>query len=426
MKLLRLIPLCLAWGGVSLAGEAPLFRDFVGLCGHTVAFKPELYKPVCGWVRDYHPADWDLAKETSVLPEWPFAKNRVSWEKVYGAWREHGLRITVCLNIDELGKVWSDPVKDAEAYGKSFAQHFGPGGKWPFVEVVEIGNEPGLYEDAAFKTVFEAMARGIRAGNPQLKIATCNLEVGKSDRYWKGTALFQDMGASYDVLRIHRYAIQDQWPTWRRTYPENPTVPYLSRVQELLDWRDKHAVGKPVWVSEFGWDASSQAAPKEGDAAKFIDSADEEQAMYLVRSFFLFAGMGVEKAFVFFFNDEDKYSFHAASGLTRNYQPKPAYHAVAWMFRHLRDYRFSRILRASLTDGYVYEFVPEAKGDPVILAVWRATGEAGVSLPEGIGKVERAERMPEAAGENATVLGSGEKGPWIVGGRPLLLWTQPR
>jgi hypothetical protein len=232
------------------------------------------------------------------------------------------------------------------------------------------------------------------------------------------------MGASYDVLRIHRYAIQDQWPTWRRTWPENPAVPYLSHVQDLLDWRDKNAPGKPVWVSEFGWDASSQEPPKVGDDAKFIDSTDEEQAMYLVRSFFLFAGMGVEKAFVFFFNDEDKHSFHAASGLTRNYQPKPAYHAVAWMLKHLQDYRFSRILQASLTEGYIYEFVSEKPDAPVILAVWRATGEGDVTLPQGTGDLIKAERMPMAANGNPAVALPQAKQGIPAGGHPILLWTQ--
>src|SRR4051812_32151500 len=165
----------------------PLFRDFVGLCGHTVAFKPELYAPVCRWVRDYHPVKWDLEGDTGKLPEWPFAKNRVSWEQVYASWQKHGLHTTACLQFDDMQKDWKDMAHDARAYAKSFAENFGPGGKWPFVEYVELGNEPGLYDDPSYRTIFEAMARGVREGNPKMKIATCNIEVGKSDRYWKGT-----------------------------------------------------------------------------------------------------------------------------------------------------------------------------------------------------------------------------------------------
>ncbi len=410
--------------GFSRAGEAPLFRDFVGLCGHTVAFKPELYRPVCGWVRDYHPVSWDLAEDTSVLPDWPFAKNRVSWETVYGSWAKAGLKTSVCLMMDEMGKDWKDPVKDAEAYARGFAENFGPGGKWPFVEAVELGNEPGLYSDEEFKDLFAAMARGIRAGNPRLKIVTCNVEADKSDRYWKGAKLFEDMPQLYDVLQIHRYAIAEQWPVWRRTYPEDAKVPYLSSIRSLLDWRDRNAAGKPVWVTEFGWDSSTRKPDPEGPDAKWVGSTDEEQACYLVRSFFLFAGMGVEKAFVYFFNDEDKPSLHACSGLTRNFQPKPAYHAVAWMLRHLHDHRFSRILRESPEEGYVYEFTPEKTGDPVVVAVWRATGEEPVKLPAGLGEVVRGERMPlkEGAAEQLELAGDASAVP--AGSRPLLLWMK--
>ena len=35
----------------------PLMRDFIGLNGHTVQFKPDLYRPLSGVVRDYHPVE---------------------------------------------------------------------------------------------------------------------------------------------------------------------------------------------------------------------------------------------------------------------------------------------------------------------------------------------------------------------------------
>ena len=101
---------------LSAAGERPLFRDFVGLCGHTVQFKPALYAPVCRWVRDYHPVQWDLDKDTAVLPKWPEAKNRVSWEQVYGSWQKAGLHTNVSLMIDGMQKDWKDMPQEARAY----------------------------------------------------------------------------------------------------------------------------------------------------------------------------------------------------------------------------------------------------------------------------------------------------------------------
>ena len=42
----------------------PLMGDFIGINGHTVQFKPELYSKVCRKARDYHPLEWDLGKDS--------------------------------------------------------------------------------------------------------------------------------------------------------------------------------------------------------------------------------------------------------------------------------------------------------------------------------------------------------------------------
>src|SRR3954466_4973311 len=84
----------------------PLMRDFVGINGHTVQFRPALYQPVCRLVRDYHPVQWDLDKNTSELPPFPFAKNRVDWSNVYGSWVAKGFEVDVCLMFD--------PIKPAQ------------------------------------------------------------------------------------------------------------------------------------------------------------------------------------------------------------------------------------------------------------------------------------------------------------------------
>jgi hypothetical protein len=99
--------LCFAFLGSEVfradAGETkPRMCDFIDLNGHTVAFKPELYRRVCGLVRDYHPVEWDLGGNSAELPEFPFAKNGVDWSRVYASWRTNGWNTDVCLQFESL------------------------------------------------------------------------------------------------------------------------------------------------------------------------------------------------------------------------------------------------------------------------------------------------------------------------------------
>src|SRR6185437_12385231 len=121
------LSLCITclWVGEFRAGAAepaPLMRDFIGINGHTIAFKPELYRPVCGLVRDYHPVDWDLGNDSAELPGFPFAKNGVDWKQVYGSWRTNGWNTDVCLMFETVKLAdWENLEADARAYGRAFA-----------------------------------------------------------------------------------------------------------------------------------------------------------------------------------------------------------------------------------------------------------------------------------------------------------------
>lgn len=104
-------------------------RDFIGINGHTVQFKPELYQPVCRLVRDYHPVEWDLDKNTQELPRFPLAKNGVDWSKVYGSWRMRGWNIDACLMIETVQqRDWKSLESDARAYGSG--KTFPNRGRW--------------------------------------------------------------------------------------------------------------------------------------------------------------------------------------------------------------------------------------------------------------------------------------------------------
>ena len=180
----------------SLASAAekprPLMRDFIGLCVHTVQFKPALYAPVAHLVRDYHPMLWDVGGETDHATEFPLARNKVDWQELYGAWVKGGYRIDADLMFDNIDpKAWRDPSHDAYAYGNAFARYFGPSGK-ALVECLEIGNEPGKYDDAVYRQIFEGMARGAREGDRRLRIATCAVNLGKRAATRKASIASQD------------------------------------------------------------------------------------------------------------------------------------------------------------------------------------------------------------------------------------------
>ena len=113
---------------------------------------------------------------------------------------------------------------------RSFAKAFGPSSSSKLVASAEIGNEPGHYDDDTYRAFFRNMAEGLREGDPKLKIGTCALTTGKSEQYAKSVDCVQGLEGLYDFLNIHTYAEVEGYPTWRRSYPEDPKIDYLRRV----------------------------------------------------------------------------------------------------------------------------------------------------------------------------------------------------
>jgi len=429
-----LIALCV-FNAVSIAAEPqavrPTMAEFMGVNGHTVLFKPELYKQVCRKVRDYHSFEWDVGKETDFKPNFPEARNRVNWDHVYGSWKDAGFENDVCVMFNNTPPdSWKDLGRDARAYGVAFAKAFGPSSEKQLVSSVEIGNEPGHYSDEQYRTLFQSMADGLREGDPKLKIVTCNMTTGKSGRYEKSVECIAGLNASYDVLSIHSYAMAEGWPTWKRSYPEDPKIEFLKSIQSLIDWRDEHAKDKPVWVTEFGWDASTKPRHTTGEFAKWEGNvSDQRQAQYLVRAFLVFAGMDIERAYLYFFNDSNEPSYHASSGITRDFQPKPSFHAISHLYRTLEDYRFHREILKRTGEIYAYEFVHAETPRKRIVVAWSPTGSdrsAEATVPVGGRRLVRAVRMPLTAGE-APVVETRREGDSVrfnLDESPLYLWLE--
>jgi hypothetical protein len=389
--------------------HGPWFRDFMGLNGHTVQFRPQLYQPVAALVRDYHPVEWDLGTNSDLAPPFPFARNGVDWKQVYGSWRREGWHIDVCAMFETVPReIWKNLAADTGRYAEHFARAFGPSGTNAVVDTVEIGNEPGKFSDADYRVAFENMARGFKAGDRKLRVATCALTTGKSHDYAKSVECVAGLESLYDALNVHTYAQLEGWPTWKRSYPEDPRLKdYLADVRRLCQWRDDHAPRKEVWITEFGYDASSQKPNAKSEFSKWVGVSEEQQAQWMVRSWLVFATLPVHRAYLYFFNDEDAPQVHGSSGLTRHFEPKPAFHAAAHLQRTLGEYYFARVLIERPGEALLYEFRHGIDSNRRIWVAWSPTGinrTATTELPPFQGSIARAERMPLHGGEAPTVV----------------------
>ncbi len=424
--------LAVACSAANRAGDGsdcpkPLLRDFLGINVHTVQFKPEIYKPVARLLRDYHGFNWDVGDRTDYKPTFPTARNGVNWQDLYGEWNRQGYSVDVCVQFDAiLPQAWSDLSRDAYAYGFEFAKYFGPSGPQKLAEAVEMGNEPGGYSDADYRTLFERAASGIRMADPKLLIASCAVFAKPSGKYHKNVETLTGLESLYDVLNVHSYPMLEGYPTWRRSYPEDPRLTFLTDIADVITWRDKHAPGKQVWLTEFGYDATTKPQQREGTFSKWEDVTDEQQAQYLVRSILVLAEIPLDRAYIYWFNDNDEPQVHGASGLTRNYVPKPAFHAVAHFYGALGGYRFGRVIARQPGRLYVYEFV-HPSGDR-IWAAWSPTGEGRsehVKLDIPASRIKRAERAPLKAGPAQNVRWAPAEGDQTlleINEIPLYLW----
>ncbi|MEO0508629.1 MAG: hypothetical protein AAF065_02075 [Verrucomicrobiota bacterium] len=383
-----LVGVFLAFAGISSVAlaEKPLIRDFIGLNGH-FHFKPELYAPTCRLVRNYHNINWDVATPGDPI-NFPVCVNKVNWNTVYGAWARKGFDTNVCLMFGSFGpphrkdyqKLWRDNLNWAEDYGYEVARGLSNGS---LATSIEIGNEPGVeFDDLLFQDVFTRIAKGVRRADPEMKIITCTAHLAQADKYHKDLReTFASPGIQelFDVISVHVYSEKlekDQAHPWERSYPEDPEIDYLTRVKDVIAWRDAHVPEKEIWITEFGYDACTDRAMerREGWFEKlgWMGQTELQQAQWLVRSLLCFSALEVDRSYIYFYDDKDKASVHAASGLTRNFEPKPAYWAVKQFYELLGEYRLNRVIREEVGELYVYEYINDVSG--LLWVLWSPTG----------------------------------------------------
>ena len=124
---------------------------------------------------------------------------------------------------------------------------------------------------------------------------------------------------------------------------------------------------RQAWLTEFGWDTR---------AAKIVTA--REQAAYLQRGFLLAFHAGIDKAFWYWWQDEEKIGpFFSGCGLTDyKHQPKLAYAALAGLTSLLPNPKVGGTLDAGPgTFGFLIR-----QDDRRIAALWNLEGEDGPTV----------------------------------------------
>jgi hypothetical protein len=173
----------------------------------------------------------------------------------------------------------------------------------------------------------------------------------------------------FDVINIHTYCTDDK----DGYSPENESFGLEKNLSVFMDWCKKTLPEIPVWLTEFGWDTYATPA-----AHSYIYALLEQQANYILRSYFITLKMGFEKAFLFMDKDPDsknvlQYSSSGiitdqASGLTK----KPSFYYMATMQNVLGTAFFNRVVSFRELVGsneiYCFEFLNSSK--ETVYALW--------------------------------------------------------
>jgi hypothetical protein len=92
----------------------------------------------------------------------------------------------------------------------------------------------------------------------------------------------------FDVINIHTYSTDHK----DGYSPENESYGFEKTMGGFMDWCKKTLPEIPVWLTEFGWDTFLN-----GTNHSYVYAPAQQQANYIIRSYFVALKMGFEKAF---------------------------------------------------------------------------------------------------------------------------------
>jgi len=220
---------------------------------------------------------------------------------------------------------------------------------------------------------------GVRTADPDAKLVMAGL-YRKPLLYLDAMRFWAEhhRGGSFpaDVINVHHYCGDGDEQQAFKTRGLSPEAGELRRrAAELVAWRDRHVPTAEVWMTEFGYD-THPGSPLHASAIGPL-SAEVVQGAWLVRSNFLLAAAGVDRATMFMLRDVDSANpgvFQTCGLVTQKgrWEPKPAWYFQAALKQHLAGLRWEADVPLGRDHVQVMRFSGNGR---TAFAVWCSTSE---------------------------------------------------
>ncbi|NHE55925.1 T9SS type A sorting domain-containing protein [Cyclobacterium plantarum] len=335
--------------------------------------------------RNYHNIHWDTS-DPDHIPGYGGENPDVrlpwtQWIQEYSDWKNKGFTVDATYTFDRFKESdWDQPYTSGHDLGYAFATTFGPNHE-NLIRTVEVGNEPWSYSDSTYRLILEGMAKGLKTGDPELKVLPAALQAYQPEssntgsiKHYMGTKLSEKAAAHLDGINLHLYSyFRNEADVRLAVHPEHPA----SEMRALfagLRFRDKNMPGKEVHVTEWGWDASSA-----NESAVNTEAVSPlSQAVYALRGLFWLSRMGVDRAHWFFYANVDTLPGNSPvnyerSGLTEsiyyNFKEKRSFIAAEAMQNRMADLYFDDVIRED-DQAHIYQ-LRDKEGALSHLLAWR-------------------------------------------------------
>eukprot|EP00028_Trichosphaerium_sp_Am-I-7-wt_P010749 CAMPEP_0168534884 /NCGR_PEP_ID=MMETSP0405-20121227/18269_1 /TAXON_ID=498012 /ORGANISM="Trichosphaerium sp, Strain Am-I-7 wt" /LENGTH=373 /DNA_ID=CAMNT_0008561883 /DNA_START=222 /DNA_END=1340 /DNA_ORIENTATION=- len=310
----------------------------------------------------------------------------LNWDTEYGAWNAAGISVEASIQFANSGATavdkWTDAYQDAYNYGKAYSEWFGPNASEKgrgLVKTLEVGNEPWKYPADFYTKILSGMAKGAKDADSDFQVFPCALQATFPDpdpltggNYVGGR--ITEVNAPYiDGLNIHAYsAYRNGTNVLVATMPEDPLSDF-NAIRNMLTYRDVNFPGKPVYLTEWGYDSDGVGEYCVPD--RYHDSCVSELAssVYGLRGLFMAAREGIDKAFWFFYaNSKGCSTLFCRSGVTGspevNYKKKMVYYNFKALLGLVGDMHFLDVVKQD-EDAYIY-LLGDAQQKPTFIVAW--------------------------------------------------------